>query len=61
MTGLAGFAGGLGGLLIATMAPGYIITYVGYVPIFVLMGALHPLAYLGIRVLIKDEKIIGAT
>ena len=52
MTGLAGFAGGLGGLLIATMAPGYIITFFGYIPIFVLMGVLHPLAFIGIKYLI---------
>jgi ACS family hexuronate transporter-like MFS transporter len=57
VTGLAGFAGGLGGLLIATLAPGYIITYFGYVPIFFLMGILHPLAFLCISLLIKDAKI----
>jgi len=58
VTGLAGFAGGLGGVLIATLAPGYIITYFGYLPIFVLMGVLHPLAFLGITILIKDVRLI---
>lgn len=57
VTGLAGFAGGLGGLLIATFAPGYIVTYFGYIPIFLLMGILHPLAFIGIHFLIKDVKI----
>jgi len=59
MTGLAGFAGGLGGLFIATLAPGYIVTYLGYVPIFILMGLLHPLAFVVIKYLIRDEKIIS--
>ncbi|HEX9972973.1 MAG TPA: MFS transporter [bacterium] len=59
VTGLAGFAGGLGGLLIATLAPGYIITYFGYKPIFFLMGILHPLAFLGIALLIRNVRVIN--
>ncbi len=59
ITGLGGFAGGLGGLLLATLAPGFIITYFGYIPIFVLMGVLHPLAYLSIKFLIRNDKILG--
>ncbi len=59
VTGLAGFAGGLGGLLIATLAPGYIITYFGYIPIFFLMGILHPLAFLGIALLIRNVRVIN--
>jgi ACS family hexuronate transporter-like MFS transporter len=58
VTGLAGFAGGLGGLLIATLAPGYIITYFGYIPIFFLMGILHPLAFVGITLLIRKVRVI---
>jgi len=54
VTGLGGFAGGIGGLLIATLAPGYIVTYFGYVPIFFLMGVLHPLAFAGILLLIPE-------
>jgi len=57
MTGLAGFAGGLGGLLIATLAPGYIVTYFGYVPIFVIMGLLHPLAFIAIAILVRRVDI----
>ena len=59
VTGLAGFGGGLGGFLVATFATGYIITWFGYVPIFVLMGILHPLAFVAICVLVKDVKIVG--
>lgn len=52
-TGLAGFAGGVGGILIAGLAPGYIVKYFGYVPIFMLMGVLHPIAMLCIHLLTK--------
>ena len=44
VAGLAGFAGGVGGIVLSSLAPGYIIKYFGYIPIFVLMGLLHPLA-----------------
>lgn len=57
ITGLAGFAGGLGGLFIATLAPGFIVTYFGYTPIFLLMGILHPLAYLFIHFMIGDATV----
>jgi hypothetical protein len=46
-------------LLIATLAPGYIITYFGYIPIFFLMGILHPLAFLGIALLIRKVRVIN--
>ena len=58
VTGLGGFAGAVGGFLISTFLVGYIITYVGYVPIFVLMGILHPVAMLCIHILIKKEVCI---
>ena len=46
---------GLGGLLIATLAPGYIVTYFGYVPVFILMGILHPLGFIAIHLNIKKQ------
>ncbi|MCE5248671.1 MFS transporter [bacterium] len=55
VTGLGGFAGGIGGLLFSTVLVGYIVTYIGYVPIFILMGVLHPAAMLCIHLLIKKE------
>ena len=55
VTGLGGFAGGLGGLLLATLAPGYIVTYFGYIPVFILMGILHPLAFIAIYLNIKEQ------
>jgi len=44
VVGIGGCAGGMGGLLFAALIPGFVITYFGYAPVFVLMGALHPLA-----------------
>lgn len=54
VTGLIGFAGGVGGVLIAGLAPGFIIQYFGYVPIFMLMGILHPIALICVHLFIKE-------
>ena len=56
MTGLGGFAGGLGGIFISALIPGFVIQYFGYVPVFILMGILHPLAFVMIKLLIKEVK-----
>ena len=56
VTGLAGFAGGLGGVVLSSLAPGFIITYFGYIPIFVMMACLHPLAFIVIHMTIKHKK-----
>lgn len=56
VTGLAGFAGGLGGVILSSLAPGFIITYFGYIPIFVMMALLHPLAFLIIHLTINDKE-----
>jgi len=55
VTGIAGFAGGLGGVLLSALIPGFVVQYFGYIPVFVLMGILHPLAYLFIRKLVVYE------
>jgi ACS family hexuronate transporter-like MFS transporter len=44
VTGITTFAASIGGLLLSTVLVGYIVTYLGYTPIFVLMGVLHPVA-----------------
>jgi ACS family hexuronate transporter-like MFS transporter len=44
VVGIGASAGGLGGFLFSAIIPGYVITYFGYAPVFVLMGVLHPLA-----------------
>lgn len=51
VVGIGGCVGGLGGLLFSAIIPGYVITYFGYVPVFILMGILHPLALLVVHVL----------
>ena len=44
VVGIGASAGGLGGFLFSAIIPGVLITYFGYVPVFMLMGVLHPLA-----------------
>ena len=53
VTGIAGFAGGLGGVLLSALIPGIVVQYFGYVPVFILMGVLHPVAYLFLRHLVS--------
>ncbi len=55
VTGLGGFAGGLGGILFSTFGAGLIVEYIGYYPIFILMGFLHPFAILCIHLLVKEK------
>jgi ACS family hexuronate transporter-like MFS transporter len=55
VVGIAGCAGGLGGLLFSALIPGYVVTNFGYVPMFVLAGVLHPIAWLvGNRLLWRE-------
>jgi ACS family hexuronate transporter-like MFS transporter len=58
VTGIAGFAGGFGGVLLSALIPGIIVQYFGYIPVFILMGILHPLAYLFINYLVDYEEAI---
>jgi ACS family hexuronate transporter-like MFS transporter len=55
MTGLAGFAGGVGGVLITGIVPTILIESFGYSPIFILMGILHPIAFVVMNLLIKTD------
>ena len=43
--------------LFSSLIPGYAIEWFGYLPVFVLMGILHPLAYIVIRLTISDREI----
>jgi len=56
VTGIAGFAGGLGGVLLSALIPGIVVQFFGYVPVFVLMGLLQPAAYLCIRYLVSYDR-----
>jgi ACS family hexuronate transporter-like MFS transporter len=55
MTGLAGFAGGVGGVLITGIVPTYVVSTIGYKPTFILMGILHPIAFVVMNFLIKND------
>jgi ACS family hexuronate transporter-like MFS transporter len=57
MTGLAGFAGGVGGVLITGIVPTVLIESFGYSPIFILMGILHPIAFVVMNLLIKRDGV----
>lgn len=58
VTGLIGFAGGIGGVLIAGLVPAFVVQYFGYVPIFILMGVLHPVAIVFVHLFIKKGELI---
>ncbi len=51
VVGIGASAGGFGGFLFSAIIPGFVITYFGYAPVFILMGLLHPLALLGVHLL----------
>jgi len=50
--GIVATGGGIGGAIITPLA-GYVITKFTYTPLLIVMGVLHPLAYLCVRALIK--------
>jgi MFS transporter, ACS family, hexuronate transporter len=50
--GIVAMGGGIGGAIITPLA-GYIIAWYSYAPLLVLMGVLHPLAYLCVRRLVR--------
>lgn len=55
VVGIAGCAGGLGGILFSALIPGYVVTNFGYVPMFILAGILHPIAwFVGNRLLWRE-------
>ena len=61
VVGIGGCAGGLGGFLFSAILPGYVVTYFGYVPMFVLAGVLHPVAWIvGIHLLWTEPVRAGA-
>ncbi len=61
VTGIAGFAGGLGSILISAAVPAILVEFFGYVPVFLIMGFLHPIAYLFVRKLVtyKNEGVLS--
>ncbi len=43
--GIGGFMGGIGGVIFASLVPGFLVPIAGYLPVFVIMGSLHIIAY----------------
>ncbi|MBN1763954.1 MAG: MFS transporter [Sedimentisphaerales bacterium] len=56
-TGLAGFAGAVGGVIITGAVSTWLITTFGYAPIFILMGSLHPIAVFCLYLFVKPETL----
>ena len=57
-TGLSTFAGSMAGVFISSLAVGYIVQYFGYVPIFILMGVLHPIGFLCVHLLVRKNSVL---
>jgi ACS family hexuronate transporter-like MFS transporter len=52
--GLVATGSGIGGALFTAVA-GHLIDWKGYTPVFVIMGVLHPIAYLCVRWLVREK------
>lgn len=61
VTGIGGCFGGLGGVLFSAILPGYIVTYFGYTPLFLIMGGFHLTALLFVHKLLGDMKPLVAS
>jgi MFS transporter, ACS family, hexuronate transporter len=57
VTGIGGFAGGVGGYIFSAKIAGIVVTYFGYKPMFLLMGSLHISALLLMSALLWRKKI----
>lgn len=56
--GLVATGGGIGGAIFTALA-GYLIEWGSYTPVLVLMGFLHPVAYLCVRWLVNEEATLS--
>lgn len=50
VTGIGGFLGGMGGVIFTAVLPGYIISWFGYAPMFIMMGTFHLIAWTCVHV-----------
>jgi ACS family hexuronate transporter-like MFS transporter len=58
VTGLGGFAGGMGGVIFSALLPGYVIPIAGYTPVILTMGVFHLTAVLLVHKLMGRLKPI---
>ncbi len=59
VTGFGGCLGGLGGLLFASLMPGFVVTHFGYTPVFLIMGTFHLTGLFILHKLMGDMKPIA--
>jgi ACS family hexuronate transporter-like MFS transporter len=56
VTGIGGFMGGMGGVVFTALLPGFIVTYFGYQPVFIMMGGFHIVAWTCAHFLLGDMR-----
>jgi ACS family hexuronate transporter-like MFS transporter len=56
VTGIGGAFGGLGGVIFASLMPGYVVSHFGYTPVFLCMGVLHLIAFFVVHKLLGRMK-----
>jgi ACS family hexuronate transporter-like MFS transporter len=59
VTGIGGFMGGMGGTVFTALLPGFIVTWFGYKPLFIMMGGFHIIAWLCVHYLLGDMRKAG--
>ncbi|MCS6953541.1 MAG: MFS transporter [Bryobacterales bacterium] len=59
VTGIGGCAGGLGGVLFSAVIPGFVITYFGYTPVFLVLGCFHLTALLLLHKLMGEMRPVA--
>ncbi|MCZ2155969.1 MAG: MFS transporter [Bryobacterales bacterium] len=59
VTGFGGAVGAFGGVIFTGLLPGYIVQNFGYVPMFLIMGTFHLIAFSCVQFFMKDMKPVA--